>query len=169
MSKIKDFFIRMKWYFLVAAVCLAAGFGSGMIVGCHVFRCDPSIPDIEIKPGKPGKPGYTKPPPGNLACGPTINMKGAVSGKSFNVLAWDDCKYVTQSWALKLSFPQKRHTIAIGYGLPYNIDMKKFNHLVDGAYYYNLGPVGLGGGAVFIFDRDRLYDVGPRISIKATF
>lgn len=161
--------MKTKWWLIIAAACLVVGFGLGMLAGYYAFKCDPAGDIIVVEPGKPSPPKYYKPVDVAKQCGETIELLGRIEKNAFQVLAWDDCKAVTQSWALGIQRVPRHHVISVNYSLPYNIDSKMFRHSLDGNYYYSFGPVALGGGALAIFDRDRLYDIGPRVGIMASW
>ena len=88
----------------------------------------------------------------------------------FNVEAFDAGKRARKAFKIGVPVPPVKHnSIFTGYALMYDIDSRAFRHNVDANYLYSFGRVFIGGGAAFQFDRDRLYQAGPRISAGFTF
>jgi hypothetical protein len=92
-----------------------------------------------------------------------ITIDGKQNGKDFLITAGDECKKASRLLTVKTTI--YHHVPIITYSPLYNIESKEFRHGITGMYFYNFGPVALGGGVSAMFSKSKLYDVGPVIGI----
>lgn len=96
-----------------------------------------------------------------------IWIDGKQQGRDFLVTAGDECKHASRLLGVKTDI--YHHMPLVAYSPIYSITDKKFHHSVTGMYFYNFGPVALGGGLTAVFDKKQIYDAGPTIGIAAFF
>lgn len=96
-----------------------------------------------------------------------IWIDGKQQGRDFLVTAGDECKKASRLLSVKTDI--YHHMPLITYSAIYNIEAKQFRHGVTGLYFYNFGPVALGGGLSAVFDKTQIYDAGPTIGLAAFF
>lgn len=93
-----------------------------------------------------------------------INGK-QISDNTYRVFAGDDYKWASRDLGVKTSV--YHHMPLVTYTALYNVEAEEFRHGLTGMYFYNFGPVALGGGASAVFSKAQLYDIGPAIGLAA--
>ncbi len=146
-----------------------AGWQTGMRDECLRQALKEHVDEL-IKSGD-NPPVEAPPPIKNKKCGNKINLDGEILvGNIFRARGWDECKKNYRDFTLGIEQKSKTmHGPQISYGLLYNIPDREFRHNVDLLYFYNWEHVYLGGGAAALFSKDKLYDVGPKISAGLRF
>lgn len=140
---------------------------AGACVGIYFFYHNPQI-IFEWK-GKTTETVYVPMPAGGYEqCYKSpIEIDGKQTGDKFLVTARDECKYASRLLGVKTVI--YHHMPLITYSAVYNIEANQFRHGVSGMYFYNFGPVAIGGGLTAVFDKQKIYDAGPTIGLAAFF
>lgn len=93
----------------------------------------------------------------------------AIDGKQYDnkflVTAGDACKSASRTLGVDMAV--RHHVPMITYSPLFNIEAREFRHQLTGQYYYNFGPLALGGGATASFSNSKLHDIGPVIGLMA--
>lgn len=166
----------MKWYgWLIIIVVLCAGaFTGGYFYGKSGCPQEAAVIDETPTHTEHDTPPAADPCAWYKSCYKSpMTITGEFDAKKkdwFNVEAFDAGKRARKAFKIGVPVPPVKHnSIFTGYALMYDIDSRAFRHNVDANYLYSFGRVFIGGGAAFQFDRDRLYQAGPRISAGFTF
>jgi uncharacterized protein (UPF0333 family) len=157
--------VKLAFAIIIAVIVLA-----GSNVATWYFSRCPKI--VEVVAHEAEAPVYYKPVEVVQSSGAgVITIEGAmIKGNVFAVVARNNLMSVTRKFDIIIPKQVVRHYgLSLGYGVMYDIDSRAFRHNVDANYLYSFGRVFIGGGAAFQFDRDRLYQAGPRISAGFTF
>lgn len=161
----------MKWWHGLIIGLILGGIAAGVPV-YFLSRCnaDPGGTVVIADPGKtgptkPNKPG-DKPPA--FDCGKIWIEGGMIAGNRFGVTAGDGYNHAERIFGLGVVTPPKHwHIIQLSYAPVFNLDLKQFRHGVDAMYFYSWEHVAIGAGAGAVFDKTRLYDIGPKIGVQA--
>lgn len=147
--------IKVKTCLILCAVCIAITAAICIPSTYFLSRCemeDGKIDDVRPGPELPPdpKPGVKNP----YACGPTINIVGAMREGKFFTTASNNCMTVNREFELNIACP--KHYYYYPYSIQiqltglvgYNKELEKFNALVGGTvswiWNFKHGSVGLG-------------------------
>jgi hypothetical protein len=159
--------MKTKYWLIICAACLLLGAGITELINWKYFPCETGT--ITATPGPEQKPIInTNSGLDNYYCGKTINIIGAMSGDNiFTVTAQNNCMFVHRDFEIKYICPSYNyHVVQLGYGPLYDIPSKQFRHSVDAMYFYSWKYFALGAGALAVFDKIQLYDIGPRVALQ---
>lgn len=161
----------MKWWHGLIIGLIMGGIAAGVPV-YFLFRCnvDPGGTVVITDPGKTGPTEPNKPEdkPPTFDCGKIWIEGGMLAGNRFGVTAGDAYNHAERVFGLGVVTPPKRwHIIQLSYAPVFNLDLKQFRHGIDAMYFYSWKHIAIGAGAGAVFDKTRLYDVGPKIGIQA--
>lgn len=138
----------------------------------YCFKCDEIDALIYIKtPSELSPTIFTGDPGTNKTCGDKINLDGEMlPGNIFRSHGWDTCKRNYRDFPMGIKEKHKNMIgVQINYAPMFNLELKEFHHNLDGLCLYEWEHVALGGGASAIFAKDKLYDIGPKISAQIKF
>ena len=162
----------MKWWHGLIIGLILGGIAAGVPV-YFLSRCNAEpggqvvVTDSGITgPTEPNKPGEKT----NQECGQIWIEGGIIAGNRFGVTAGDGYNHAERVFGLGIITPPKRwHIIQLSYAPVFNLFSKQFRHGVDAMYFYSWEHIAIGAGAMAVFDKTQLYDIGPKIGIQARF
>lgn len=134
-------------------------------IGIYFFYHNPKI--IYEWKGKTTETIYVDRFPADYCQKSPIWIDGKQQGRDFFVTAGDECKHASRLLTVKTDI--YHHIPLVAYTALYNVEAKQFRHGVSGVYFYNFGPVAIGGGLSVVFDKQKIYDAGPTIGVAAFF
>jgi len=159
--------MKNKYWFMIIAACILLTAGIDELIHWKLFPCKSG--QIIVTPGPEQKPVInTNSGLDNYYCGKTINIMGAMSGDTtFTVTAQNNCMFIHRDFEIKYICPSYNyHVVQLGYGPLYDIGTKTFRHSVDAMYLYSWKYFSLGVGALAVFDKTQLYNIGPRVALQ---
>jgi hypothetical protein len=147
----------------VVAVVLFAG---GMAAGYFAFRCETDGRVIIQTKYVQGPTVYIR-DGSSKECG-NLEIDGdMIAGNKLHTTCGDKCKNTFRDFDMGIIAKQKNfHVLQLGYGPLYDIGTKQFRHSVDAMYLYSWKYFSLGAGALAVFDKTQLYDIGPRVALQ---
>jgi hypothetical protein len=144
--------------------------GGGVFIGYLIWHKTPGEFTSNPKPQPP--PVVNPHAPDPFACGKNIFLSGnfvPLGSNNFHVEGKNNCMTATRDFTIGFT-PKIHHWVPqLSYGYLFNLEKKEFHHSIDGIVFYSFGRVALGIGGSSIFGANKLYDIGPKISIQASF